>query len=357
MARFEKGSTLTVLLIGLIGGVVGYVLHMPLPFMLGALAATALVPRHLPRLVDPGYTFPMGLRSAFVAFIGVAIGTRVTPELVRTAGQYIPSVIGVLVFVPLAHGLAYYSLRRFARFSRVDAYFASAPGGLIDAITLAEEHGADIPRVAMQHFLRIILVISFLPLAISIYVGHPVGSSQTTPLSAPLEGLTVSAIGLAAVVGFVGFWLGKVLRLPARHLTGPLLAAATLSGAGFSWGTVPPGLLALSQIVVGCSLGVRFNTVGLRSLFQAAGHAVLSVGPMLAVGLTVAYVVHALTGASTELLVLTYAPGGLVEMGLVALSISGNPAVVVLHHILRIVVTILTLSTILKLGWRPDQGR
>ena len=45
----------------------------------------------------------------------------------------------------------------------------------------------------------------------------------------------------------------------------------------------------------------------------------------------------------------TLAPGGVTEMALVALSLSANPAFVTLHHIYRILLTVLVIGTATKL--------
>ncbi|HKK85326.1 MAG TPA: AbrB family transcriptional regulator, partial [Roseovarius sp.] len=43
-------------------------------------------------------------------------------------------------------------------------------------------------------------------------------------------------------------------------------------------------------------------------------------------------------------MLISFAPGGVTEMALVALSLQANPALVTLHHIWRILITVLGLS-------------
>ena len=45
---------------------------------------------------------------------------------------------------------------------------------------------------------------------------------------------------------------------------------------------------------------------------------------------------------------MSFAPGGVTEMSLIALSLSANPAVVTLHHLYRIILTVLGLSFLRK---------
>ena len=45
-----------------------------------------------------------------------------------------------------------------------------------------------------------------------------------------------------------------------------------------------------------------------------------------------------------DVMLISFAPGGVTEMALVALSLQANPAFVTLHHIFRIVITVLGLG-------------
>ena len=44
-----------------------------------------------------------------------------------------------------------------------DAYYAALPGGIVDSAVLAEAAGADLRIVTAQHFIRIIMVVTSIP--------------------------------------------------------------------------------------------------------------------------------------------------------------------------------------------------
>ena len=50
-----------------------------------------------------------------------------------------------------------------------------------------------------------------------------------------------------------------------------------------------------------------------------------------------------------DVLLISFAPGGVTEMSLVALSLQANPAFVTLHHIFRILMTVVELSLAARL--------
>lgn len=338
--------TILLLALGTLGGEIAYALSLPLPFMIGALTASASFAILAPARFPDAYQFPNRFRMGVITLIGVAIGSQVSPEVLSGAAIYIPSLLAILLFVPLSHVAGYAILRRVGRYERADAFFGAAPGGFVESIAMAEEAGADIRQVTLLHFLRIILVIVMVPLLMSLYLGHAVGSAQGARLGNSVFDLSGLSIGLVAAGA--GFLLGQVLHLPARQIIGPIIVAALLSGSGLAQPQMPGLLVAAAQIVIGTSLGARFAGASLSMLTRAVGLALLLVSASLLLGLLIAWLLHLMNGLPTEALILSFTPGGVTEMALIALAISGNSAIVVAHHVLRIIVTVLMMSSFLR---------
>ncbi len=112
-------------------------------------------------------------------------------------------------------------------------------------------------------------------------------------------------------------------------------------------------LMAMAQLVVGVALGTRFHGVGGRMIGKAVRLSLVSVASMLAIGAALALAVHALVGLPLDALIISYAPGGMTEMGLVAISLEASPAMVALHHLYRITITVVFLSMARRLGVIP----
>jgi membrane AbrB-like protein len=344
-------TTLALLALAGLWGLAARALGLPLPWMLGPLIGAAVVATALPHRLPAGYRFPDRLRIAFVAIIGLMIGTQVTPELLERAKTYTLSLGAVTLFVGLAHGAGYTIYRRLGGYDATTAFYASAPGGLYESLEMGEAAGADVTRLMMQQFLRIIVVVTTLPLGLSLWLGGPVGSAGGMTLArgdVPWSDLPVIAL---TVVGGVG--LGRLLRLPAGQLTGPMVLAAGLSLSGWLSLEVPQWLMNLAQMMLGTALGMRFTGLSRGLLVRGAGLALLAVGAMLAIGVALAAGLHALTGEAVDVLVISFAPGGVTEMALIALSLHANPAFVTLHHIYRIILTVLMLGVLAR--FRPSR--
>ncbi len=340
------------LCLGLVGGWLAARIGAPMPFMLGALAASALAAVFGGQMFPRGYVFPVRFRLLFIGVIGVAIGARVDGAFLQPGGALLVSLAAVTLFVVLAQWGNYVIFRRLGGLDAPTAWFSGSPGGLLEAISMGEAAGAELPMLTMLQFLRIIVVVALLPIGFSIWHGAPVGSAAGL---SPGAGGAVgwAGVALVLVVAVIGVAAGMRLRIPAGQLIGPMLLAGAL-GWGGGLALAPPGwLMAGAQLVVGVSLGVRFHGVGRGLIAKALRLSMVSVALMLGIGALLAVLVYEVTGLPLEALIISYAPGGMTEMGLVAISLSASPAMVALHHLYRITITVVFLSLARRFGIVP----
>jgi len=74
---------------------------------------------------------------------------------------------------------------------------------------------------------------------------------------------------------------------------------------------------------------------------------------MLLIGFAIALVLTGAIGQPVEVIFIAFAPGGVTEMSLIALSLQSNPVFVSLHHFARILLTVIVmrpLALILKIN-------
>ena len=339
------------LVTGAAGGLLASQTLLPLPFMLGSLIATALLSALTGSRFPQGYEFPQGIRLIFLAVIGVMIGAQVTPDLAVLIPSMMVSFAALTLFVGFAHAGNYAIFRYLGGYDSPTAFYSGTPGGLMESIAMGEEAGADIAILTMQQFLRIILVISLLPIGLSIWLGAPVGSAGGMTLARAEVDLTL--LPIVVVVGALGLALGKYLRVPAGQLTGPLFVAALASLSGVVPLELPQWLINEAQIVIGASLGMRFGGLKGRAVMRGVWLGLASVVYMLALAVPLVLLVQRITGAAFDMLLISFAPGGVTEMALIALSLQANPALVTAHHIYRIIVTVIGMGLVARMQrWR-----
>lgn len=321
-------------------GLAAWAAHLPLGLLLGALGATATCAILGWRPLGQPMHLPGWLRTCFVPVIGVSTGSAFSPDIAAHAGDWLASLAALVLFVPLIHA-AGFLVYRAAGLPPAEAFFGAAPGGLIETVDLAHRHGADEAMVTVLQFLRLIVTIVAVPLIFLVLTGHAVGSAGGAQLarSAPL---TPTDVLVLVACGAGGFWAAHRLHLPAAQMIGPLLASAAAHGLGLVQGVPPGWLVGLTQVMLGAGLGVRFLGADHAMLRRASGLAVLATGLTLAAAAGAALLLHVLVGEDVTAVFLAFAPGGVAEMSLVALSLQTSIAFVTVHHVLRIVLAVST---------------
>ena len=350
--------TLVLLCLGALGGGLASLLNLPMPWLIGSLTISAVSVRFGADRLPKDFKFPTQIRSVFIAVIGIMIGTQVRPEILSDLSLIALSLVFMTIYVPVAHLTNYLIYHHIGGYNPTTAYFAGAPGGLMESLLIGEAHGGDSRLLTLQQFLRIILVITTVPLAISVWVGAPVGSAAGLAQHLPDMNRPVwQMLPLVAATGFAGAWVARRLKLPAGHLIGPLGAAILVNMTGVVSLALPIWLVVTAQVVIGVSLGLRFLNMGAALILRGLGLSALSVGTMLAFAMVAALVLRVVTGQSFDVLLISFSPGGVTEMSLIALSLAANPAFVTLHHIYRIFITVTLMSFGAKLIPKDPSAR
>lgn len=318
--------------LGTLGGAAFYLLSLPLPWMLGALFFTMVA-----AIFRAQVAAPMRLRPIIVAIIGVLLGSRFTPEVIDQTGQVAVTLTILLVYLLAVAAVVVPFYRYVGRQDWTTAYFAGMPGGLTEMIEFGEARGANVPVIVLAHSLRIVLTIALMAFLFRVVLGHDVGAAAAVLNGSPL-GLLDAAI-LVACAG-VGSLLGTRMRLPAPTFLGPMVLSAAAHMSGLTASAPPSVLVILAQIVLGTVLGCRFLgiapvllwTSGLLSLGSTILTLVLAAAAGWAMGVW--------AGIGPDQALLALAPGGLTEMGLIALAIHADVAFVALHHVMRILIVL-----------------
>lgn len=334
------------LAVGLVGAGGAYWIGLPMPFLLGSLGVTAVLAMLRRSQASQKSEFVDALRKAFIAIIGVMIGQNFSPELASLLGNIWVSLGAVALFVVLAHGAGYAVYRKLGGYDRPTAIFASVPGGLVEAISFGEQAGGNVGIVTVQHFARVILVIVIVPLLFFIWSGETVGSAAGAVLSG--QSSSIMDVALTVATAFSGAFLGHKLRFPAPSLIGPLVLSAALQITGVLPVHAPGWLLNMSQLVIGVGLGVAFHDISRKQLVKSLGLGAVTMVIYLSLGLALALIVAKVTPIERDALFISFAPGGVTEMSLIALSLGIGPVIVAAHHVFRISVTVVVMTFLSK---------
>lgn len=337
------GPQVLALGIGLICGVAAYFAGLPLPWMLGPMIGNTIAA--MSRLPVQG---PGKLRPFVIPVIGVMLGSAITADIFGLLGAWIPTLLLLPVFLCCAATVSYTVYRRVGGYDPVTAYFSAVPGGLNEMLIVGAEAGGDERRIALAHAARILVVIIFVALFFGLVLGVSSGgrnASGWVALDAP--GMADYAI-LAACAG-IGAWLGKLVRLPAAPVFGPMILSGAAHVAG--WVTVaPPSLFVIAaQITMGTIIGTRFAGATVAEVRRDIRLAAIASLGMLIVTLAFAEAVAWISGLPLAQAFLAYSPGGLTEMSLLTLAMDQDVAYVSVMHIIRITLVIAAAPLVFRL--------
>ncbi len=321
------------LAIGAAGGAAFAWLHLPLPWLIGALVAVAAA-----RLLGAPAEGAPRLRNAFLGIIGIVLGAYFTPTTAALLLAKAPLLL-IAALMTLAVGAALAPL--LVRRGKVDiatAWFASIPGGVADMAMLAESYGGRPAPVALAQLLRVCAVVVIVPnlFALAGMRGDvPVASAVLPFMPARLLLLFLAGLAAAALLVRIGVRAGWML--------GPLAVTAALTASGVPLSGVPGWLVALAQVVLGVSLGAAFGRESIRPLRRFMPAALLHV-VLLMLGCAVAGGLLAWAfGEPLGAMLLGTAPGGVAEMSLTGKVLGMEVALIVTLHVTRIfLVTVLT---------------
>jgi membrane AbrB-like protein len=122
--------------------------------------------------VGEGFQVPAILREPAFAAIGLQVGLRFTPSLLRQAGRLlIPALLCIAGLLVACFGLALL-LHAASDASLLDAYLATTPGGLYAVLAAAFGTGADTTFVIAVQTLRLFVMVLLAPVAVRHLIRH-----------------------------------------------------------------------------------------------------------------------------------------------------------------------------------------
>jgi uncharacterized protein len=328
--------------VGALGGAIFAGIGAPLPWVLGSMAACAVA-----SIAGAPIAAGAATRRPMAAVIGVVLGSSFHSGLFAVARDWWLPLALLPVFLAIAALLCVTWFRRVAGFDPATAFFAGMPGGIAEMVLMGGERGADERLVGLIHAARIFLVVFALPFVIRLF--HPPAAAPA-PVAITGGALWPDAALLMWGGGSIaaGLVLGRLLRLPAWHLMGPLAVSAVLHATAITDFHVPVWLLAAAQVGLGATIGCRFAGLSFREFARVLALAAGSTLILLALTFAFAALIGQWTGLDIALVALAYSPGGLAEMSMVALSLALEPGVVIVHHLARVVLVLVAAPLVFR---------
>lgn len=318
-------------LIAAAGAAVFAGLDLPLPFLLGPMAACLMAALAGIRLRQV-----QAVSSSVRIILGVSVGSAVTPALIAA----LPGMLATIVLIPIylavlaAIGVPFFT--RVCGFDRVTAYYSAMPGGLQDMIAFGQEAGGDVRALSLIHVTRILVIVWLVPPVLT----GVLGVTLDNPVGVPAADLPPGQMVLMLAAGAFGWWAAVRVGLFGASILGPLFASAALALTGVLQHRPPAEAIILAQFVIGMGVGVSYSGVTWAELRHIVASGIAFVLVLAAVaGITTLGIVRLGLAPPLEAF-LAFAPGGQAEMTVLAIVTGADLGFVVFHHLLRITVVI-----------------
>lgn len=333
-------------LIALAGVWLAMFLHLPLPWMLGALLATAAT-----RVAGINTFCPRPFRNAGQWVVGMSLGLYFTPQVAHHIADNFGPIVAGMLFALLAAFMGTAMLRRYGGADFKTAWFASAIGGASEMASLAERYGGRIDRVATAHSVRVLLVVVVVPFIFQWWGVAGEDLTMPGPKGVRWPGL-LALVGITIAAGA----LFQRYRLPNAWVLGPMAVAMGLTLAGQEWSALPEAAPKLGQFFIGWSLGDRYRPDFFRSAPRFIAVVALYTALTLVLAFGLGVVLSCWSQAPVPTLILGTTPGGIAEMAITAKVLQLGVPIVTAFHVMRMVFVVLVtgpLYTLLQRRFGP----
>jgi hypothetical protein len=319
----------------------------PLPWMIGPLVVTAVVFIG----AAPRITVPTRLRPIGQIVVATQVGLAFSPAALEILVSLAPVIVGTAITTGLCSVVVALIMARITGYGLAQSFLSAVPTSPVEAAAMAVSAGVNPMPVILSQTLRLAAIVLIVPFALYMIEGWPEG--QRTPVSLSL--IDPLQILVLATVGVAGAMIFRFLRITNPNFLGPMAVTAALAASGYGPDPYPLAVLALAQVVLGTWLGGTFRREILTSALGLTMASVASALMLLALCSLCALAIAALSGVDWQVMILSTAPGGVVEMALTAKFLQQNVVLITTFHLVRIFVIMPNVPWIVRLIARYEQ--
>ncbi|MBS4196721.1 AbrB family transcriptional regulator [Lederbergia citri] len=324
------------LIAAIIGGVLFSILHIPVPWLLGPMI-TVLIGTNVMKL---HFAWPRSIRNTGMIIVGYTIGLSMTPSALHEMVLQLPYMFMMTVFLLLFCAGIAFVVSKLSDSDYRTLLLASIPGGLSQIIMLAEEtKGINLAIVTITQVTRLIIIIIVMPLLVLIPMfadsGHAATNSVIPALSTASWNHLFPNIFLFAVICILFALLGAKIRFPTAYLIGPAIGTAILQAYVLNGPQLPPTVINAAQLMLGTYVGLMLKPNQISNKIKTFSLAIGS-GFMLVFGaIGLSMLLTKLQSISNATALLSLAPGGMDQMGIIAHAINADLSFVSGYQLFR----------------------
>ena len=330
---------ISVLIISFPSAIFAEYLNIPLAWFLGPMIITSIA-----ALSGLKIFMPKIVLSFILMILGLHIGNYIDQNLFNQISNWIWTSLIMLVYIIICILIVAKYLQKFAGYGEKASIFSAAPGALGPLMILAENEKTDLSQVATSHLIRLIIIITVIPFIVVSNTGNDV------LLNDDFNYLGQNHLNLILLIFaslFFIFVFDKI-RVPAALLSGTLFASGLLQITDIASYKLPDESINFCLLILGSSVGCRFAEKTVKEIANNSLHSIVATTILVLLGLVAAYIATFFVDTNILTLILSFSPGGIYEVAVIAIAFDLDPDFVAFHHIIRLLFILFTVPVFLR---------
>ena len=330
---------ISVIIISVPSAIIAEYFNIPLAWFLGPMLITSLA-----SLMGLKTKMPRLVLSSILIILGLYIGNYIDKDLFGQMQDWIWTSFVMLIYIILSVLIVSRYLEKFSKYEKKTSIFSAAPGALGPLMILAEDAKTDLSQVATSHLIRLIIIITVFPFIVnSFYEIDIVNISEVVITNQNLYHLMIL---IASSVILILFF--ERIKVPAALLTGTLVASGLLQITEIASYQISPDIIDYCLLILGSSVGCRFADKTFSEIGRNALHSFIATFLLVFLGVVAAFVASLIIDKNFFTLLLSYCPGGIYEVAVIAIFFNLDPEFVSFHHIIRLLMILFIVPLILR---------
>jgi len=331
---------LLVILISIPSAIIADYFNIPLAWMLGPMLAVSIA-----ALSGIKIKMPKLALSSILIVLGLHIGNYIDQNLINQMTEWVWTSIIMFVYILISILIVSKYLQKFSGYNVKTSIFSAAPGALGPLMILAEHEKSDLSQVATSHLIRLIIIITVIPFFVVNYsTNEALTIEKFNYLDQNHFHLLILLIGSILLI-----FLFDKIGVPAALLSGTLVASGILQITEVASYKLPDESINFCLLILGASVGCRFADKSLKEVASNSFHSLVATVILVTLGLLAAIVATYFVDTNFLTLLLSFSPGGIYEVAVIAIAFDLDPNFVAFHHIIRLLMILFTIPIILKI--------
>ena len=329
-----------VIIISIPSAMVAEDFNVPLAWFLGPMLITSLA-----SLTGFKTKMPRLVLSAVLIFLGLYIGNYIDKTLFSQIQQWAWTSLIMLAYIILSVLLVSKYLQKFSNYDKKTSIFSAAPGALGPLMILAEDEKSDLSQVATSHLIRLIIIITIFPFIVNSL--H--GVEEINLATEVIKDQNIFHLFVLISLSITLVLIFDKLKIPAALLTGTLVASGFLQITETATYKLPPNIIDYCLLILGSSVGCRFADKSFSEVANNALHSFIATFMLVVLGFFAAFVAGLIIDKNFFTLLLSFCPGGIYEVAVIAIFFNLDPEFVAFHHIIRLLMILFIVPIILRI--------